>query len=239
MEVERRYLPMEELRIIEAPGGRQISWFPALFHSLSDDLGGFRETIKPSAFNRTLGNGSDVRALFNHNPDFVLGRNTNATLELQVTRKGLRANVSPPDTQWANDLMVSVERGDITGGSFGFRVVKQEWDWNPDEDGLARREIQEAQLFDVSIVTYPAYPETNGTVGLRSLLDAAGIAPDRLTRLLAKRQSGQPLDAEDRSEQEEAFGLALPDPPPSDDGPHSVNHRELARYRLRLLELGG
>ena len=239
---ERRYFSIDavELRLLESDAGKQLSWFPALFNSLSEDLGGFKETIKPSAFNRTIANGADVRALFNHNPDYVLGRNTAGTLDLSVTRKGLRSVVNPPDTQWANDLMVSIERGDISGGSFGFRVVKQDWNWNPDEEGLARREIQEVQLFDVSIVTYPAYPETNGSIGFRSLMDAIGIAPERFTLLLAKRQSGQPLDDEDRSELQEIISSLSPEPPAApaeEDDEHSAGYRDHLRYRLELMRL--
>lgn len=217
--------------MLDTPSGKQIQWFPALFNSLSEDMG-FRETIKPSAFNKTVQE-ADVRALFNHDPNFVLGRNTAGTLDLSVTRKGLRASVNPPATQWANDLMASIDRGDISGGSFSFVVVKDDWQYNA--DGSVTRELQEVRLFDVSIVTYPAYPETNGTVALRSLLTANGLNPERITQLLAKRQAGQPLDDEERAE------LRLcPDPTPEPLPPteqHSVRNRDLWRQRLRVLEL--
>lgn len=243
--LERRYFPADELRVLDTPAGKQVSWYPALFNSLSEDMG-FRETIKPSAFNKTVRE-ADVRALFNHNPDYVLGRNTAGTLDLSVTRKGLRAAVNPPDTQWANDLMVSVDRGDISGGSFGFQVVKD--DWRMDGDTLVR-ELQEVRLFDVSLVTYPAYPETNGTVALRSMLNANNINPDHLTQLLAQRQAGQPLDAEFCAELRALLSDSVPESPPTavaEDTPaeevppvtgeegHSVKHREFWRYRLRTL----
>lgn len=231
-QTERRFFPAEELRVIDSGGGKQISWFPALFHSESEEMWGFRETIKPSAFNKTVQE-ADVRALFNHDPNYVLGRNTAGTLDLSVTRKGLRAVVNPPDAQWASDLMASIERGDITGGSFGFQVVKDEWTFK--DDGSAIRELQEVRLFDVSIVTYPAYPETNGSVALRALLDANGIDETQLTRALAKRQAGQPLDDEEQAE------IALLDPEPEpvvhEMDEHSVRTRELWRQRLRVLEL--
>ena len=252
--IERRYFTIEpdELRLLDTPSGKELSWFPAVFNSLSQDLGGFRETLKPSVFNRTLNNGADVRALFNHDPNFVIGRNTAGTLDLKTTHKGLRATASPPDTGWWNDLEVSIKRGDINAGSFAFRSVKDEWNWTPDEDGLVRREIQEAQLFDVSIVTYPAYPETSGSAGLRSFLSAAGIEPERLTLLIAKRRSGQPLDDDERSELQEIVSLFTPDPPepgPSDEGEgqHSVTtdsdqeprSRRLVLARLTVLRAQG
>lgn len=234
LELEYRYVKLdieaEELRVLDSPSGKQVSWFPALFNSVSEDMG-FRETIKPSAFNKTIQE-ADIRALFNHDANYVLGRNTAGTLDLSVTRKGLRAAVNPPDTQWANDLMASVERGDISGGSFGFQVVKDDWQYN--SDGSITRELQEVRLFDVSIVTYPAYPETNGTVALRSLLTANGLNPERITQLLAKRRAGQPLDDEDCAELRQITAL-LPEPPAPSE--HSVRDRERWRQKLRLLAL--
>lgn len=229
-DIERRYCPIE-LRVLDADGGKQVSWFPALFNSLSEDMWGMRESIKPSAFNKTIQE-ADIRALFNHDPNFVLGRNASGTLDLSVTRKGLRATVNPPDTQWANDLMVSVERGDISGGSFAFSVVKDEWTYN--EDGSVLRELQEVKLFDVSLVTYPAYPDTNGSAVVRALMTASGIEPERLTHVLAKHQAGQPLDEAECAEVRAMFKSLIPEPPIE----HSVNHNDIMRYRLRLLELG-
>jgi hypothetical protein len=94
----------------------------------------------------------------------VLGRNTAGTLKLLEDEKGLRVEIDPPDTQVARDLMTSMERGDINQMSFGFIARAQEWD---DNEEPPLRTIQEAQLLDVSVVTYPAYEET--TVALRSL----------------------------------------------------------------------
>ena len=164
----RRFLPLAELRVTAADDGtRQISWYPAVFDALSEDLGGFREKINRRAFTKTLQE-ADVRALFNHNPDYVLGRNRSqptATLSLRVDLRGLHADVTPPDTAWARDLVTSVERGDISAGSFGFRVLEDKW--TKEDDGSILRELREVQLFDVSLVTFPAYPDTAGTVALR------------------------------------------------------------------------
>jgi len=163
-ETERRYFPVEELRAITDEGGlRHIVGYAAVFNSLSEDLGGFREKIDSGAFADSL-NADDIRALKNHNSDYVLGRNKSGTLTLSEDQRGLKIDIMPPDAQWATDLMVSIDRKDVDQMSFGFRTLEYRWEGEyPDEV----RTLMKAQLFDVSPVTFPAYPDTE--VGLRSL----------------------------------------------------------------------
>lgn len=137
----------------------------AVFDKLSEDLGGFREKIAPGTFANTIKK-DDVRALFNHSPDIVLGRNKAGTLELDEDKKGLAISINPPDTSAARDLIVSLERGDIDQMSFGFRTIDDRWE---DQDKKTPiRTLLEVKLLDVSPVTFPAYPQTD--VGLRSYL---------------------------------------------------------------------
>ena len=117
----------------------------------------FKEQVAPGAFSKSIGQ-DDIRALFNHNPDFVLGRNRAGTLKLSEDERGLAIEITPPDTQFARDLIVSMKRGDISQMSFGFRVIKDEWDQGAKP---MERTLKEVQLFDVSPVTFPAYPETD------------------------------------------------------------------------------
>ena len=163
-EIERRNFPVEELRAITDEAGlRHIVGYAAVFNSLSEDLGGFREKIDPGAFAETIG-ADDIRALKNHNSDYVLGRNKSGTLTLSEDQRGLKIDIMPPDAQWAKDLMVSIDRKDVDQMSFGFRTIDQMWEGEyPDEI----RTLMKVQLFDVSPVTFPAYPDTE--VGLRSL----------------------------------------------------------------------
>ena len=103
----------------------------------------------------------DVRALLNHDKNYVLGRNRSGTLVLTEDERGLRFEVTAPNTQWARDLAESVRRGDIDQCSFGFQAVRDDW---RTADGFDERTLLEVRLFDVSIVTYPAYLDTSANV---------------------------------------------------------------------------
>lgn len=160
-----------KVRKDEESGATVIEGYAALFNERSKklgDLGGAREIIKPGAFRDSL-KSDDIRLLINHDPNLVLGRNTAGTLELKETKKGLFYKAELPDTQAAKDLAVSMERGDINQNSFGFRIPSggNEWDEENDEPIHV---VKKARLFDVSVVTYPAYPQTFSKV--RALVEA-------------------------------------------------------------------
>jgi len=164
--MEYRYFFASELRATnESDKEPMIEGYPAMFGKNSEDLGGFIERIAPGAFRRTLKNGADVRALWNHDQNYVLGRTKSGTVKLVEDGKGLRMVNRPPDTTWARDLMVSIGREDVTQMSFGFWVVDEEWKQRKDKPPL--RTLKEVELVDVSVVTFPAYPDTK--VALRSL----------------------------------------------------------------------
>jgi hypothetical protein len=160
---------------------RTITGYAAVFNALSEDLGWFREKIAPGAFAESLRRGDDVRALVNHDANLVLGRSASGTLRMSEDATGLLVEIDPPDTQVARDLVVSMERGDITQMSFGFYTERQEWDET--KDPIVRTLLQ-VRLFDVSVVTYPAYPQTDVSVRSRDAALAAGlIRPRRLEAL--------------------------------------------------------
>lgn len=127
-----------------------LEGYAAVYNS-ETDLGHFREVIKPGAFDDVLDN--DVRALINHDPNLILGRTTNGTLELSVDERGLKYKVKLGDQQYAKDFYESVKRGDISQSSFAFTIDKQSWN----EERTVRSVDKVRQLLDVSPVTYPAY----------------------------------------------------------------------------------
>ena len=160
-ETEKRALACEVRAEMDDDGHpARIVGHGAVFNRQSEIIMGmFKEEIAPGAFDAVLGD--DVRALFNHDPNFVLGRTASGTLELSVDAEGLRYDINPPDTQSVRDLVLApLARGDITGSSFAFRVAPDGDEWREEDDGMIVRTITRfSRLLDVSPVTYPAYPD--------------------------------------------------------------------------------
>ena len=162
---ERRYFPVDEIRAMaDEDGNRSISGHAAVFNKWSEDLGGFIERVAPGAFADTIID-DDIRSLFNHNVDNILGRSKSGTLKLKEDDRGLLIDNALPDTQVARDLVTSIDRGDIDQMSFGFRTIEDEWDFS--DPKLAKRTLVKLQLRDTSPVTFPAYLDTD--VAVRSL----------------------------------------------------------------------
>ena len=184
---EVRILKIAELRVRrDADNPVKIEGYAAVFDRDSENMG-FIERIAPGAFKNALKK-SDVRALFNHDSNIILGRMSAGTLELKEDKKGLFMSVTPPDTQLIRDMVLSpIERGDVTQQSFGFNIKSDEWK-DLDKDIPTRTILEVNELFDVCPVTFPAYPDTD--VALRSLedikKDAAISAKDSAIRALAK-----------------------------------------------------
>ena len=191
MKVERRIAPDTEIRAAE--DGKKLIGYAAVFNSLSQNLGGFREKIDPGTFKRSIQSGADIRALFNHDPNFVIGRSVAKTLTVSEDGRGLKVEIVPPDTQWAKDLTASISRGDISQMSFGFRVVKDAWEKKTDEN---IRTLQDVDLIDVSPVTFPAYPNT--AITARSFMKETGLDIDEIEKVFVRVQHKLPLDDKDR-----------------------------------------
>ena len=167
--IEIRSFPIE-LRTDKVEGeSPKLVGHAALFDVLSEDLGGFKEKIRKGAFANSI-KVDDIRALFNHDSNYVLGRNTSGSLILAEDDLGLAIEIDPPDTQFAKDLMTLIGRGDISGMSFGFIVNVDEWD-STDKDNVIRTLI-DISLWDVSPVTYPVYPTTD--IGIKSAKEIFG-----------------------------------------------------------------
>jgi len=153
---EKRFFKVET-RVSKKGKRNIIEGHAAVFNELSEDLGGFREKINPGAFDDVLDN--DVRAFFNHDPNFLLARTSSGTLKLSTDKRGLKYSFDVPDTTAGRDLLVSMKRGDITQSSFAFQVEIDSW--NTTSKGEIRTIEKVSRLFDVSPVSIPAYPTAN------------------------------------------------------------------------------
>lgn len=182
--LERRYFNLDSIEVDEERDGKEpvLRGHAAVFNSLSEDLGGFREMIAPGAFASAIQE-DDVRALFNHDSNIVLGRNRakpTPTLELREDATGLAVAIKMPPTQAARDLAISIKRGDVSQMSFGFSVRDKGSTWAKVGDQVVRT-LTSVRLFDVSPVTFPAYPQTD--VAARSYKDwLEGVADEERKR---------------------------------------------------------
>lgn len=134
-----------------------IEGYFALYEIETELFPGVFEIINKGAFDGTLNN--DVRALWNHNSQYVLGRNKNGTLELKTDDKGLYAIVKLPGTNYAEDLHLLISRGDVDQCSFGFNILDEELEELA--NGGYRWRIKEVDLHEVSVVTFPQYENTS------------------------------------------------------------------------------
>ena len=139
--------------------GRTLSGYAATFNDPTA-IGGFTERIAPGAFTRSLASGRDVLALLDHRADVLLGRTRSGSLKLSEDSKGLRFELSLPDTAAARDVIALAERGDLGGMSFGFVATDEAWNGDT-------RELRSIELHEISVVqSWPAYQTTE--VSLRA-----------------------------------------------------------------------
>lgn len=145
---------------------RTIVGYAAKFESWSDPImGWFREKIARGAFDGC--DLSDVIMCFNHNADSILARTTSGTLRLVVDDVGLRFAFEAPNTTLGSDMLELVRRSDVSKCSFRFGVEQDEWQYADEQNGLAMDErtiLRFSRVVDVSLVVFPAYPETEASV---------------------------------------------------------------------------
>lgn len=159
-EMERRFVPRGacEVRAEKREDGRVgIAGTAAVVDSMSAEIFGFREKIAPGAFDAALGR-SDVRGLYNHSPNYVLGRVKSGTMRVWVDESGLRYEI-PELPESRADVAEAIQRGDVDGNSFSFTVDADEWEYHDGEPAV-RTITSFGEIFDVGPVTYPAYPAT-------------------------------------------------------------------------------
>jgi HK97 family phage prohead protease len=194
---ERRYLAdVIEMRGLPGDGAVLIG-HGAVFNEVTTIAGAFREVVMPGAFKKTIKE-ADVRALFNHDPSMVLGRNRAGTLRLTEDERGLAYEIDLPDTQTARDLYTSIARGDVSQSSFSFSPVGETRKWweypkDDEEEKLPLRRLKELRLMDVSPVTFPQYEGTDVDLS-RALRSLAMDLSRPLADVMADVRAGHLID---------------------------------------------
>jgi HK97 family phage prohead protease len=151
-----------------------IRGYAIRFDSRSVNLGGFVEVIKPEAVRRSLRERADIRMLVNHDSSLPLARTKAGTLRLTADRHGLaiEADVDPA-ISYAHDLVRAIERGDVSGMSFAFQAIEDDW---YERDGELIREVLDMEVSEVSAVTFPAYASTSVSVSQRQQEQQGGLS---------------------------------------------------------------
>jgi HK97 family phage prohead protease len=177
-----------ELRA-EGQDGMTFTGYAAVFNQPSEDLGGFREYVAPGAFTRSLKSRSEVKLLWNHDVGEPLASMRGGTMKLYEDERGLKVTAQLPNTSRGRDVAELIRTGVVDSMSFGFNVIRDSWS----KDGTTRT-LESVRLIEASVVSYPAYTQTAGTVSVRSA--DAGISADLLADALLKLESGEDLEPE-------------------------------------------
>lgn len=229
----------------------RIVGHPVVYNRWSEDLGGFRERIMPGAATKTLRE-ADIRVLFNHDPNYILGRNTADTALFTESQTGVRMEAFPADTPTIRDLVITpMQRGELNQMSFAFRIVNPEpldpdpavrygdhWEAPTTADGLWERSVYEFAMFDASVVTFPAYRQTDAAV--RSSVGLIGGVADldlvALSALLTRAERGLPLSDADAALLERAIAALRSHLPagPVDDHPAAPEAEPMAHLWRQL-----
>lgn len=160
-DLEKRFISQEiktETRTEGEVTERIVAGYAAVFNTKTKLSERVEEMIKPGAFSSSLG--GDVRALWSHNSDMVIGRTKNGSLELKEDQFGLNFRLKLPDTQQGRDAYTLISQGFVTGVSFGFRVKKDSWT-RGENNAPHLRTLEEVDLLEVSPTAFPAYAETS------------------------------------------------------------------------------
>jgi HK97 family phage prohead protease len=181
-----RFVPFRSAKIDVMD--RILTGYPIVFNSLSQDLGGFKERIAPTAVDRTLRTGTNVDAVVDHRHDTqsIIGSTDSGLMRMKKDTRGLHVSIEPPDTTTVRDLIVNVRAKLIKGMSFVFRVFPDGQTWE-EEDGIIVRTITDMEFNEVSVVINPAYLDT-AVSARQNAADARALAEYRsLSRFTPSR----------------------------------------------------
>lgn len=236
MEIERRYARTDalEFRAATTPGSAGTMVGYALkYDRLSQNLGGFVERVAPGAVDKSLADGLDVLARYNHDDAYLLGRTASGTLRLTSDETGLRYEIDLPDTTVGRDVAALAARGDIYQSSFAFYTVSDEW--GETEQGYPLRSLTNVRLVDVAPVNTPAYLDTEA--GLRSFAEARGLDMEAVREAAARNElrSIVPVEAEPVADADAEVRAA--DTDPAEGEAQGDSHATPPAVLLRLMEL--
>jgi uncharacterized protein len=198
--LETRFIEVDQFEVREESDGMHLEGYAALFDSRSENLGGFTETIAPGAFRASLKSRNDIKLLWNHQSGDILASTRSGTMQLSEDERGLKVSAVLPNTTLGRDVRELVSAGIVSGWSFGFSMPARGGDeWNAEG---TERVLKSVRLFEVSLVTFPAYPATNGTAtvrGLDKIAQRANVDADALADALLKIENGEDISADDRT----------------------------------------
>lgn len=171
--MEQRILNMKDVKTREEGGKRYLEGYFAVFGETYQVFDGWIETVERGAFARYLASGEDVKVLWNHDANIVLGSTGNGTASLREDEKGLYGSVEINENdQDAVNAYARIARGDVNGCSFGFDIARQEEWW--DDDGVYHTKLTEIDpLYEVSACTFPAYKATSISARNKDSLEEA------------------------------------------------------------------
>jgi len=244
---------VNDFEVRETSDGMTLTGYAARFNEPSEPLP-FIERIAPGAFKRSLSARNDIKLLWNHSSSDVLGSTRSGTLRLNEDEYGLRVEADLPDTQAGRDAKVLIQRGDVTGFSFGFTVPRNGDSWNAEG---TERTLRSVRLLEVSTgVAFPAYPSTNGSAQVRSLEDVAlanELDYEMVDAALTKLHAGEAITEIEKELVESLIEVLMPMEDMPEDAPEdapvnqvqdpTMNEQNdagilaLKRKRLALLEL--
>tara|TARA_R110002096_G_scaffold40770_2_gene110788 strand:+ start:3709 stop:5004 length:1296 start_codon:yes stop_codon:yes gene_type:complete len=235
--METRIFNVDSFEVREDSDGMHLEGYAALFNSRSENLGGFTETIQPGAFRTSLRARNDIKFLWNHDTGAVLGSTRAGTLTLTEDDRGLRVSGLLPSTSHGRDAAELVRRGDVSAFSFGFSMPARGGDsWNAEG---TERMLKSVRLHEVSLVAFPAYPETAGTAtvrGLDKIAKRAEVDADALADALLKIENGDDITSDDRQLLEKVLSELAPEPEVVDAAPDlSMEMLALKKKKLALL----
>ena len=235
--METRVTPID-FEVREESDGMHLTGYAARFNEPSEPLP-FTERIAPGAFKRSLRSRNDIKLLWNHDSSMVLGSTRAGTLTLSEDDQGLRVSAVLPDTQAGRDAKVLIQRGDVTGFSFGFTVPKGGDSWS--EDG-SERTLKSIRLMEVSTgVAFPAYPSTNGTAqvrGLDKIAQRAEVDADALSDAMMKLEEGEEITAEEKEILSRVISELAPQDAPAEEPQGDLAMLALKKKKLELLMKG-